>query len=702
MKTVDKKIPRNTSRRAADVHAERQHPMNTKLLRLLGLVGLGLLVGACGAKEDPAPFQTGSVDLSQVLAEKTGATILTLRDHQGNPYGYVATDTGRAIAPAAASETDMRGFLGELGDDIALGTSASRAPSLGDMRGAAGGSALKIRKVIPGTNVPLLDESVSVGLRDDGSFAFLATGASKVRSLDVAPVLDAEAAKQKALALAGQDATIPGAPELGVTTVTESPVLVYRINIADAEGSLRVDVDAKTGDIVAQGRTDLHALAYSAESYFDVRNDRASPQSTIECSVKDGKLVRETRGGRVEIFDRSTGAPITATAFGDVWVADTAVPKGALPTFTPGIAVNAQFHTGNAADFFGTALVGGFGAANGRITVFVHDRENTAFGAFAPAWNAILVGDGAFAKGASTAPYTQYPSPIAYDMMAHEYAHGLLHNRGLPAPLSRYDFRDTDGYIEAKAIHEGLADIFAMAAESAGGQKPWSSEILSFGGQALPRSSAPYRNHLHPGNADPNQFTTQHASIREQTTPPTGWSDSGWTNRRGYLRSGLVSHTFALMAYGGANETSFIGVDTPLGMSPAFYAFAIGSMFLGKGATILDLAHATVGALAIPSHRTNAACAWVAVGVLPASVAQARYGATCHDFGGTICAGMRDGTYCNAKTSTASYVCRNGQIASGNTCVTGLHCQRESGSFGSRALLDGTGKAACGDRKSVV
>lgn len=669
--------------------------MNTKLLRLVGLVGLGLLVGACGTADEPAPFQTGAADVSQILAQKTGATILTLRDDHGNPYGYVATDTGRAVAPAAASEADMRGFLVDLGDDIPLGTSALSASTLGDMRGAGGGSALKLRKVVPGTDVPLLDDSVSVGFRDDGSFAFLATGASRPGSLDVTPVLDVEAAKAVALARAGNGATVPQAPELGVTTVTERPVLIYRIDVADEQGSLRVDVDAKTGDIVTEGRTDLHALAYSAESYFDGRNDRANAQKTLECSVVDGKLVRETRGGRLEIFDRATGAPITATASGDVWVADAAVPKGASPTFARGIAVDAQFHTGNAADFFATALVGGFGRPDGRIAVFVHELNNPAFGGFSPSWNAILVGDGVpMTKG--SALYSRYPSPIAYDMMAHEYAHALLHNRGLTAPLSRYDFHNADAYIEAKAIHEGLADIFAMAAESGGGQKPWSSEILSFGGQALPHKSAPYRNHLHPANADPREFTTHHASIRETKSPPPGWTEGGWIDRRGYFRSGLVSHAFALMAYGGANETSFMGVETPLGMSPAFYAFAIGSMFLGKGATILDLAHATLGALAVPSHRTNAACAWVAVGVLPAGVAQARYGATCRDFGGTICAGMRDGTYCSARTTAASYVCRNGQIVSGNTCVSGRHCQRESGSFASRALLDAKGNATCG------
>jgi hypothetical protein len=266
---------------------------------------------------------------------------------------------------------------------------------------------------------------------------------------------------------------------------------------------------------------------------------------------------------------------------------------------------------------------------------------------------------------------------MAYDMMAHEYAHGLLHNRGLSAPSTATAFRSEAAYVEAKAIHEGLADVFAMAAEGAGGQIPWNAAVLSFGEGALPRSSAPYRNHLHPKAALADQMTTGHATEPFPPPPATLVRPDQNLNRRGYFRSGLVSHAFALM-------------------SPAFYAFALGSMFLGKDATILDLAHATVGALAVPSHRANAACAWVAVGVLSPGEAMSRYGATCRNFSGSTCAGMADGTYCNAKTTTASYVCRNGQVAGGNTCRTGLYCQRRGGSFASPALLDVSGSARCG------
>ncbi len=676
--------------------------MKTNLLPLVGLVGLGLLVGACGGAEDPPPFQTAPDDLAETLGRKTGASILTLRDAQGRAYGYVATDSGRAIFHGGASESEARAFLNELGDAPALGTSATHASSLGDMRSTAGGSALRLRKVVPGTDVPLLDESLSLGLRDDGTFAFLATRTSAVGAIDVAPVLDADGARRKALARGGEDATVPEPPLLGVTTAPDRPILVYRVEVADREGSLRVDIDAKTGAIVAEGRTDLHALAYSAESYFDATNGRANAQAMLDCSVKDGKLVRDTRGGRVAIFDRSTGAPITATAFGDVWVADATIPKGAPVNYAPGIAVNAQYHTANAADFFATALVGGFGRRDGLVPVFVHEKYNSAFGAFSPNWNAILVGDGIVPENAKATIYTRYPSPIAYDMVAHEYAHALLHNRGLVAPTSPNEFRSVDAYIHAKAIHEGLADVFAMAAESEGGRKPFSAEVLSFGGQALPTGAHPYRNHLHPWEAASDQYTSRHATDPEPTSVPKGWTMAGLADRRGYMRSGLISHAFALMTYGGANEVSFIGVDTPLGMSPAFYAFAIGSMFVGYGSTILDLAHATVGALAVPSQRANAACAWVAVGVMAPDVAKTRYGATCRNFGAITCAGMRDGTYCNAKNTSASYVCRNGQIAGGNACISGLHCQREAGSFASPARLDAYGNAACGGARDPL
>ena len=672
--------------------------MKTKLSPIVGLAGLVLLSAACGGEGDPAPLPLGKGDLSQSLAAKTGATILTLRDERGNAYGYVATDGGHPVAPPHAAESDMRAFLATFGDELPLGAAARGAPGLGDM-GGAGGAAIRLRKVVPGTEVPLLDESLSLGLREDGSFAFLATGTSELGALDLTATIDEKAAMQAALARAGQNAIVPGAPELGVTTRAAPARLVYRLDVADDEGSLRVDVDAKSGTIVAEGRTDVHALAYAAESYLSGINDRSVPRKTLDCSVKNGKLVRDTRGGRVEVFDERSRAAITATSFpGDTWVADTNIPSDALPTFAPGIAINAQYHVGNAATFFANSLVGTFGGRDGRIPVYVHNRLDSAFGEYVPALNAIAVTDG-IATTASNAPspvYSRYPAAMAYDMMAHEYAHGLLHNRGLSAPSTATAFRSEAAYVEAKAIHEGLADVFAMAAEGAGGQIPWSAAVLSFGEGALPRSSAPYRNHLHPKAALADQMTTGHATEPYPATPATSVRPDQVLNRRGYFRSGLVSHAFALMAYGGANETSFVGVEAPLGMSPAFYAFALGSMFLGKEATILDLAHATVGALAVPSHRTNAACAWVAVGVLSPGDAMSRYGAACRNFSGSTCAGMADGTYCNAKTTTASYVCRNGQVAGGNTCRTGLHCQRRGGSFASPALLDASGNALCG------
>lgn len=675
--------------------------MNTKLSRVLGLVGmvgLGLVVSACGGGQDPAPFATDpSVDLSQALAEKTGATILTLRDDQGHAYGYVATDTGRALAQGSASEAELRGFLGTLGDDVGLGTQANGAKSLGAMQGAggAGGSALRLRKVVPGTDVPLLDESVSVGLREDGTFAFLSTGATQVAAFDVTPVLDAAAAEQKALARAGRDATAPEAPVLGVTTTGEAPRLVYRVDIADAEGSLRVDVDAKTGDVVNEGRTDLHALAYSAESYFHSSDNRWIAHATLECGIKNGKLVRETRGGRVELFDYNSRAAITAKSVSEdlPYTADIDAPKGTLTPFAAGAAVNAQFYIGNAADFFATSLIGSFGRSDGRIPVYVHRSTLAHSAQYVPSSNVIEIGDGARAQGSLA--YSDYTSALAYDMMAHETAHGLLYNRGLTVSLP-----DSPNYVESRAIHEGLADVFAMAAESAGGasvmslETKWSAELLSFGAKARRTNARPYRNHLHPMDADSNEFTTGHKDTAEPTAAPT---------RQAYFRSGLVSHAFALMAYGGVNETSHIGVDVPLGMSTAFYSFAIGSMFLGKNATIQNLAHATIGALALPSYRTNAACAWVAVGVLSKENALGTYGATCHEFTASAsCAGMKDGIYCSATSPFSSYTCKNEQIAGGEQCLKTQYCQRIGGSYASPAKLDATGHVTCGTSRDPL
>lgn len=281
-------------------------------------------------------------------------------------------------------------------------------------------------------------------------------------------------------------------------------------------------------------------------------------------------------------------------------------------------------------------------------------------------------------------------------MMAHEYAHGLLHNRKLvrpPMPRSATG-RPAEVYVEVASLHEGLADVFAMAAESAGGTKPWTAETLSFGAQARRKDQRPYRNHLHPSEADAAEYTADHRSAPTPPPAPNATPERILT-RNSYFRSGVVSHAFALMAYGGVNARSHIGVEAPLGMAPAFFAFATGAMALGKNPTVVAFAHATLGMLALPAHRTNAACAWVAVGVLSAGDALA-YGPTCHDFRAPSCERLPDGTYCDPNVPASAYTCRGHHILAGAApCLQG-YCQRQSGSYASMAKLDAQGALVCG------
>ncbi|MBK6465130.1 MAG: PepSY domain-containing protein [Myxococcales bacterium] len=683
----------------------------------IGAVALGALATACSsdASDGPAPFAVASPSLEAALAARTGSRIVTLAGAPGSsPHGFLAAEAGHPVVSANATSDELRGFLASFGTSLGLEERIEALPVKGEQRGA-GGVTVRFGQVVPGTSVPVFDSSVVVGVREDGSFAFLENDtAVGLLGYDVRPVVTLDAATALAQARGSAQASVPTRPVLGVANDGQGPTLVYRVDVADPAGSRRVDIDAKTGEVLADGESDLHALAYAAASYYpagrasvgdstkvEPTDPRAKLGAMLECEVSQGRLVRDTRGGRLELFDLRGLVPIAATSLGGVIVADVDPSRGAK--FAPGVAVDAQWNISRAASFFGTALAARFGRADGRVPVYVHGAFQSG-AMFSPGLGAISISDGKFgtpdAKG-HTPSY--YPPAVAYDMMAHEYAHGMMYYGGLTAPTlppalpadrakaTPRQLADEARFVEGRALHEGLADVFAASAKSALSlERPVRREVFQFGADARPVGAPAFRDHLHPRDADPDERSSQHAS----EPVPDGRDTAG----RAYFRSGLVAHAWALMAYGSANETSHIGAQEPLGVSGAFYAFALGSRLVRpQSPSIADLAHATISTQLTQDRRTSASCAWAAVGVLTEAEVRAKYGAVCAHFDASACSLLPDGAYCNSKVPGTAYRCQNHQLAAApNGCASGQYCQRVGGSFASPAKLVSGGGVACG------
>ena len=68
-----------------------------------------------------------------------------------------------------------------------------------------------------------------------------------------------------------------------------------------------------------------------------------------------------------------------------------------------------------------------------------------------------------------------------------------------------------------------------------------------------------------------------------------------------YFRSGLVSHTWALLAAGGANRRSSIVIDKPIGVEWATATFGLGALSFRPGQSSLRaFADATVADISEP------------------------------------------------------------------------------------------------------
>lgn len=695
-----------------------------KKVLVLGLVGLSLLGVACSGADDPAPLPSGAAGdpLAARIADLTGAEVLG-RAEEGATEAqmYVATTGGRPVLGKLAP-SEALAFLGNVG---------GRVPTAGELavptewRVPGAGATLRFPRIVPGTNVPVFDSAVVVSGHDDGSFAFLGLDPlPDLHGFNVAPSVSEERARALALGSLG----IEDAEGLTVTVTLGvlregAPRLVYRVDIS-AEEPVRVHVDAKTAEVLDSGAIglDLTVQASAAASYYADTPAPGDPRREASRTLpfqrdSSGRPWVTTFGGIVQIFDGRPGKTITviepplSPAVVDVDATATA------NTFTDGLAVDTQFNAVNAIEILSSFGLK-FRLKDNLVPVYVHAGA-AGNGAYDPITQSLRVGDGLRAGGAIPTFYKFYSLGTTFDGVAHELAHGGIVSLGLPVAIRPTAAAPADkraGFKRLRGIHEGLADVFAASAEVLYKQRSGGNAVALYaigeGLSAPAKYPIPARDLLNPSN--PNALRSIASHIDDKFpgyTPVPGESKervfANTIENEAYFHSGLISHTWGLVAAGDPNRTSKIAVGNPIGVEMATATFGLAALsFRYSEPTLRGFADATVAANLLPVPRKQVVCAWKAVGIY-SDADLSTYKVSCTKattsaapMPSSACGGKADGYYCDPEQPFAAVRCQGGAIAGGLQCPSGLVCQSAGGEPGSPALVE-NGALRCAPPKET-
>ena len=693
-----------------------------KVALVLGGISLGLLAAACSGSAESTPFPEAPADNSVAtrLAELTGARWETDLDANGHPALFYALDDGHPVLPNAKDPKEVLGFLEPVRDSLGFARSFAEELDGGVIATEAAEDRLatmSFTQHVPGTKVPVFDGSVTAGVRVDGSLAFVnAHVARHLDQLRPVPAFDVDAARAKLKALPGVTLIEGNEPMLGVASPDpDAPVLVYRTMVAGPEGGHQIDLDAQTGAVVADIPLSSAGTvnAFGAEErYLDSDpKKRADAKYPVESNTWQGKAVLGGAGplGVITTISYGTGLPLPVfgTDEGGTYRFDyNPSPINLVAGETEQTAVNAFYNVSRSADYFKKAFVLSTWASD-RTELRVHrnittdaagtTRSHRGNAFFDPADSSITIGDGVM-NSEQTAWATQ-SAATNVDFMAHEYAHGVVF--ALTSGRTRgqqFSFLRFTG--EAGAINEGVADILAAYAQANITQN--NSGLFGFA-EGLRSDKKVYRHYLHPSwGADGG------AVHWSKVRPFAVAQDQGNV----HYNSTIVSQAWALMAYGGYNDHSHLGVTAEIGLEPAKWLLWNTLHAVGGAETMRMLAdkmivyqigkqlgHPTRTDLSPYWVKHSIICGWTAVGVLSPEQALAFHGVTCPSSitAKASCVGKANGTYCDPdpKLDYASYTCKNGSTVKGKQCVTGQFCHRTSGSFDSFAKTDASGDSQC-------
>ena len=696
----------------------------------LGVVGVLALVSACsGGPEEAPPFDTQPLGLEAKLEGLTGARWRADRNEAGTALLYFSAGEGKAVLPdIGRTPSDALALLAPFAAELGLGSDLSREFGAGECLTPATDDAVGIYRFaqhLPGTEIPVFGGQLVVAVTKEGVLEYVST--THARGLDRIKergALSATEVTRLALAELGAGYEASGAV-LGVNAKDhDHPRLAYRMTLSKDGIALQVDVDADTGTILETQSKMAGAKALSAAHYLDdsdLRYERnasrtvyLTPAHKMEVSGPSGPIrIQRPDGTAAECTgDPSSSQPMEC---------DTNVAPGGAK----GVAVDAQGNLLAAARYFQTQLgytrwadpivrasvnmvkVGtrpvlgdGFFLVGGQGLLYPQDQLFFGAGLTYEQANPIAY--------AGNHAYALYPTGMSLEFVAHEYAHGVTRS------VTPLNFED-----EAGALNEALSDIFAAHAEALA---RGSSESLYAFATDTRGDGRPLRHFMHPGRGT-DLGGTSHYSKRRPTTPRRDGNSNCFgvvanpdaaPNDCGniHYNSTIVSNAWALLATGGFNEVSGVGVVAEVGLSKAVRLFWETLFGTASAETMSTYAHRMV-ALQVKkwvAHpyatdlepmwvKKAVVCAWNAVGVIPDNeIAWHGFGWTCPKASQVTrtCKGKADGDYCNPDLQFTydSYRCKGGAISAGSQCPTGTFCHRTSASPDSPAEKEG-GKVKC-------
>jgi Zn-dependent metalloprotease len=580
---------------------------------------------ACGAADSPP------LDLAARLEADTGAGWTVYTDPTSRSVRFLAP--ARPVFVGRGSpEADARAFFARYAEELSATGRPDELRTLTVEPELGGGTYVRLEHVLPSTGLRVFDVASIAHFRADGAL-YMAKPGFRAGLLDVPrkASVPRERAVQAAQAHVGAScgaapASPSETPELGVAAVEGAPLaLAYRISFRETGASCLapdVDVDATTGEVLAMHErgSRLEDDSRGVRSYaLNEPGDHKKIDVTATWHLVGPTTYTLTSTASPRVITRqmapSGEVDFTSTTLG-AW--DATYPAG------QGAAVDAHYHVGKALRYFHEVhRLRGLDGKGADLVVVVHDNVHNLFGMnahydagavlpWAHGWgfpativgDHIRVGDGNGILGGDWMPLS-----AAFDVMAHEVAHGVVNH------TSRLVYESESG-----ALNESFADVMGATAER------W------FDGQFAPRRDR--KNNLVIGE----QFTRSGRGLRDLEDPrrlgqpghmsqrisctwkevPGAVNDQCWV----HANSGIPNRAFSLMTLGGTHKDSMISVPVGIGWEKAreLWYETMTRLQPQDGFATAALAQLTWAAEHQPESLTAVGCAWLAVGVLAADL----------------------------------------------------------------------------------
>ena len=654
-----------------------------------GTVGLTLLAAACsGGEGQPAPFESNAATLSEKLEAATGVKWHVSAESEGiralAPEQPVRLGIGAPAEQAAA-------FFREYGADLHLG--ASEANVIDRSVEADGVEYLRVQQKLPGSNVPLFDATSTLSFDSTGRVEVILPGfIGDTSGVSTEPSISPATADSRARAewlktceFAPSEVQT-SQPVLGAVVDGTSVRLAYRVAVGSPDSDCaadRYDIDAKTGFIISTRGTQ------------GVQDTAGGVRFSLGLDTNDKKSIEvsEVLGVRSMI---SAAPSVRCSSYGTFGLPISTTTPGSWDD-GGGAAVDAYFHTVEALRFFKEGLKrNGIDGAGLGVNVVVHDNSarnsyglNACFRGERPSvFTSVLL------PGAQLAPPSVHigdgranllPFSTAYDIIAHELGHGII---GYSSKLVY------EG--ESGALDESFADVIGVSARE-WSRLPGQPSSFLIGEKMMRVGKGGFRDMDNPTvYQDPDHLSVA-LRCKAGEAPDAKKNDHCYV----HSNSGIGNKAFALMVKGGTHYG--YGIPKAIGWEASRTIWYRAMTHLGSRASFLQAAEAQV-AEARHFGTTGflaTACAWIAVGVLPASRLGDGKG-ICQETlelgksaptGG--CSGIDDGYACNESAPYSAYVCKKGSIAGGLNCAdTSKVCRRQSKSD-PRASVDPNGRLIC-------